>query len=196
MIGSKTPFVQMTLSSGSPPATNALPGDAALRPWRRYWARMFDLFLFLAVGSVVLQRFLPVVLPGLWSMDVRDPRTLLVFAAWVPAETPCLALFGTTPGKALYGIRLARPQGVTVLAALSRSAKVWFRGLGMAIPPISLFTLMAAYDRLKQDGRTSWDGDGDWTVTHATIGTGRWIVIGLCWVLAAVALEVASKLLA
>ncbi|MFZ5782295.1 MAG: RDD family protein [Pseudomonadota bacterium] len=182
----------MTLSPSPQPPPYAIPADAALHPWRRYWARMFNLFLVLVIGSVVLQRILPAVLPGLWTLDVRDPRTLLAFAAWVPVETLCLVLFGTTPGKALYGIRLARPQGVTLLAALSRSAKVWFRGLGMAIPLVSIFTLVAAYERLVRDGRTSWDADAGWTVTHATLGTGRWIAIGLCWVLVAAMIEAAG----
>jgi len=192
MIGSKTPLVQMTLSPDAPPTPNAIPADAALHPWRRYWARMLDLFLFFVAGGVVLQRILPIVLPGLWTLDVRDPRTLLAFAAWIPVETLCLVLFGTTPGKALYGIRLSRPQGVTLRAALSRSAKVWFRGLGMAIPLVSIFTLVVAYERLARDGRTSWDADADWTVTHSTLGTGRWIAIGLCWVLVAAMIEAAG----
>ncbi len=168
-------------------AVPALPGAAGAgnHPWRRYFARIFDVYLFMLFGGFSLG-FLA---PSLFDGDGQSSRGtdqllgLIGLAAYVPVEAIMLSAFGGTPGRALYGIRLLPTRGtLTFGAALNRSAAVWLKGMGLGIPIVSLITAITAYKKLKESGTTSWDASQGWTVSHAQLGTGRWIAIVVTWI--------------
>ena len=102
-----------------------------------------------------------------------------VVLMWVFVEPLCLSVFGTTPGKWLLRIRLVcnGNQELSYGRALKRSVMVWWRGLGAGVPLINLITLIVAFSKLKHQGQTSWDADGDFTVTHTNIGVGRTVLV-------------------
>jgi len=155
------------------PEASPISGPQA-RPWVRYWARMGDLILFALPMGVVLTVIWPSLL-----VDTESGGGLLlglmVLLSWALVEPLCLSVFGTTPWRSLLRIRLQHPDGrpISYGEALRRSLKVWVKGLGLGLPFVSLITLFVAYRRLKREGRTSWDADGGFTVTHQTIGAGR-----------------------
>jgi len=74
--------------------------------------------------------------------------------------------------------------------ALSRSFKVWWRGLAAGFPFINLLTLTHAETDLNTDSITSWDREGGFIVTHEKIGILRLVIaaicLGLCFALAAI----------
>lgn len=149
--------------------------SAQVRPWVRYWARMFDLCLFgLPAGFLLV--FLA---PQVFSQKGTDSLLwILLLFAWIPIESLLLSAFGSTPGKWLFRIKLLYREGseIPYSVALSRSSKVWWRGLGIGFPLISLITLAVAYRRLTRNSVTSWDREDKFVVSHERIGMPR--VIG------------------
>ncbi len=92
-----------------------------------------------------------------------------------------LAVFGTTPGKAILCIRVRNADGskLTYFQALGRTFSVWLRGQGLNIPLVALITAITAYSRLKNDGSTSWDQVGGFIIVHRKISWWRWILFCL-----------------
>ena len=155
-----------------------------VHPWRRYFARMFDIYTFGLMAGVALGILSPSVFNGSSQSSSTEDQFLglLMIAAYVPFEAFSLYAFGTTVGKVLYGIKLFPSTGqVAFPQALRRSASVWVSGLGIGIPLISLFTMISAYRKLKATGTTTWDAQIQWSVTHSEFGVARWVGIFLCW---------------
>ena len=146
-----------------------------VRPWVRYWARIFDIYVFcLAVGFIL----------GMFEFEEFLDNTndvalgmILVFI-WILVEAILLSSFQTTPGKWLFKTKLTTISGeqINFSQAFSRSLKVWWRGLGTGFPIATLITHIIAYKNLTRDGITSWDRESGFTVTHAKIGIPRVIV--------------------
>jgi len=168
------PTLQPTVSAT--PDTECVPSGEQSRPWVRYWARMVDFFLFALLAGIVLAF---VYAPALEIPDALFGVILLF--AYVFVEAAMLAAWGTTPGKVILNIRLRNGDGskLSYADALSRAFNVWFRGEGIGIPIVALFTQISAYNRLMKQGLTSWDEEGSFKVTHRTIGAWRTIVVVL-----------------
>ena len=100
---------------------------------------------------------------------------IVLYLVWVPAESVFLALFGTTPAKWLFGIRVAHPGGnlLSFPEALNRSFLVFLQGVGLGIPFVALFTQLFAYRRLTKTGTTLWDTSAGAVVLHKKWGVVR-----------------------
>jgi hypothetical protein len=109
-------------------------------------------------------------------------------------ESLLLSTIGTTPGKWLFKIRLIPPSGERpkYSTALSRSLKVWWRGLGMGFPFVSLITMTIAYEKLKKNGITTWDKDGGFIVVHERIGPLR-VIVAAAFFISILLLELLGK---
>lgn len=83
-----------------------------------------------------------------------------------------IGLSGRTPGKWLFGIRIAGPDGgpIGVWRALRREVSVFAYGLGLGLPLVSIVTLILAYRRLKSRGATRWDAGQGILVLHRPEG--------------------------
>jgi uncharacterized RDD family membrane protein YckC len=164
-----------TAVSEAPPTLVKAIAVAQVRPWVRYWARIFDIYLAAIVGGIVIAIFNPDAFnkPGSYQLF----NLILVFS-WVFLESLLLSTTGTTPGKWLFKIRLIPPSGEKpdYSTALSRSFKVWWRGLGIGFPLVNLITLIVAHVKLTKNGITTWDKDDGFTVVHDRIGPLRVIV--------------------
>jgi uncharacterized RDD family membrane protein YckC len=165
------------------------PAAPGVRPWVRFWARQFDLLLFgvffVGPAAFVAGR----INPPLASFAKEAPGEFQAFLAvvatfmWAVVESELLAANGTTPGKSLFKVRIAHPNYATIPfeAALTRSLKVWFRGLALGFPLINLLTMAYARDKLERDGSTSWDKEGGFVVRHERIGAVRVEVDPIGW---------------
>jgi len=156
--------------------------DASPHPWRRYFARMFDLYVFFILFFMLLG----VAFPRLFakydkSLDVLSG--VIGAAAYAVFEGFWTNVFGASLGKRLYAIRIERTNGeeMTLGASLQRSFTVWIKGIGIGIPLISLVTLIAAHRRLSLEGQTSWDRDFHFRVSHRKLSWLRWLFILLLW---------------
>lgn len=150
------------------------PSGSQVRPWIRYWARTVDFLIFSLLTGFVIALVHPEFLE---MSDALVGMVLLVF--YNLYEPVLLSLIGTTPMKALLNVRVRNREGnkLTFPEALVRMLKVWLRGLGLGIPLISLFTHITAYNRLKNQGITSWDQDGGFVISHRDVPWWRWLVL-------------------
>ena len=164
---------------GAPIASGYTPSGEQVRPWVRFCARGVDnLLVSFLVGFVLGLIYEPV-------LEMPDILLgIIVMFVYVFVEPAMLAGWGTTPGKALLRVRLRNSDGskLSYTEALSRAFLVWFRGEGFGIPIIGFFTQIHAYNRLTKQGITSWDEDGNFTVSHQVIGTWRVIVAVLLFI--------------
>ncbi len=147
-----------------------------VRPWVRFFARIIDIWLWSFAIGVLLAIFSP-------QLNITKENDYAIgmvgLFIWVFVEPFCLSTFGTTPGKFLLKTRLIynAPHALTYGQALKRSAKVWWRGLAAGFPLISLGTLIYAYRMLRANGRTTWDAEEGFRVSHGRIGTGRGLLV-------------------
>lgn len=169
------------------------PSGPQIRPWLRYWARMFDNYLF-AICSVLLIGCIAILLEifgvQLERFNWLDSRIfeilsgLIFLFAYVFVEPIFLSTWGTTPGKALFKIRVRQPNGdkLSYRAALSRSFNVWAKGLACGIGLFQLFTFWNAYNHLKTYNVTIWDYGSRYKVSHQTLGPIRVVIILLLFI--------------
>jgi uncharacterized RDD family membrane protein YckC len=144
-------------------------GIPQIRPWVRYFARACDIWIFaMAVGLALGMAGLAEGVPE-WALGMVIPFL------WVFLEAGLISNWGTTPGKRLLGTWVADKMGnrLSYGEALSRSFSVWFMGLGFGLPVVSLVTLICSFVKLRRDGVTAWDRDGQYAVIHERIGVGR-----------------------
>ncbi|MBY5443799.1 MULTISPECIES: RDD family protein [Rhizobium] len=138
------------------------------RPWPRFWARLIDTLL---IGSIIIFAaaiafviYAPDLYLHMISMNdgvigiIVLPITGLVLAI-------LMILTGTTPGKAIIGVRVPVPEGRSRFAFfLSRELKVWAAGWGLGIPFLNLYTQSRQYRLLAAGQPTSYDADTATTV--------------------------------
>ncbi len=139
----------------APPEDQALPGH----PWRRCFARGLDLFLYgfpLSVLNVLLLRLPPSLIQSipfrLFDLYVSLGLMLLI-------EPLLLHFWGTTPGKALFGIVLRSSTGekLTLAEARKRTWDVFVVGMGCGIPFYSLWREYKCYKFCADGDRCVWE---------------------------------------
>lgn len=164
----------------TPPPADGPGGESTqpgTHPWRRYFAKLFDIFTMglgafvvaVMIGSVVSPDGMQ---PLLKALDNQIIAGLVIMLVWIPMEATCLSLFGTTLGRAIFGIKLRTAAGgkLGFGEAMTRSFGVAFAGMGGSIPIVTMFTHYFAYSRLTKSGTTSWDEAGKFEVSHADWG--------------------------
>ena len=152
-------------------------------PWRRLFARTVDictagLVLFMLL-IFAFSATMPEQAAG-FAKAIENPiiASVVLYLIWLPAEALLLSLFGTTPAKWLFGIRVAHPGGnlLSFAAALNRSFLVFVQGVGFGIPFVALFTQLFAYRRLTKTGTTLWDTSANAVLLHKKWGVFRALV--------------------
>ena len=143
------------------------------RPWVRWLARTFDVYIFIFISSYVASVLLPEFYVRNWLF-----WSFLSIPLWIFVEAFLLTTFGTTPGKWLLKVNVALASSDDILysKALSRSAKVCWRGYGLGLPFVQFITSIVAFNNLKKNGVTSWDREEGFLITHKKIGAIRLIV--------------------
>lgn len=109
--------------------------------WRRYFARTLDIQLYTTLLAVLLQLTCRLNLLRLEESGGRFLLTLGGLALMLGAETVMLHLWGTTPGKALLGLKLLREDGsfLSWEESARRTGKVTaFFGLSLLLAEIPL----------------------------------------------------------
>ena len=148
-------------------------------PWRRLFARTVDIctagFVLFMLLIFAFSATMPEQAAG-FAKAIENPiiASVVLYLIWLPAEALLLSLFGTTPAKWLFGIRVAHPGGdlLSLSEAVNRSFLVFVQGVGFGIPFVALFTQLFAYRRLTKTGTTLWD-----TSTRAVVLHQKWGVL-------------------
>jgi uncharacterized RDD family membrane protein YckC len=153
---------------------------ASPRPWNRFWARSIDYTLFF-VAFYVLVFFLAlqelsltfsdnILLEMLFWFVISNVLLVLYEAAWI-------STFGTTPGKALFSIKILTNFGynLSFKQALDRAFSVLASGFAFLIffPVIPMFTMWSSYKEIKNTGVAKWDKTEKHKVVHKPVGNIR-----------------------
>lgn len=134
---------------------------------RRFWARWFDLHLFVGVWWFAM-----------WAAGrdieatLNNPLVILFqYVPWFVLETFLLHRFGTTPGKWLLGLKVVNNDAslLSLGEATRRSAGVLCIGLGFGWVYLVLICQIMAYFNAKRLGRPFWDHSGGHHVTAAPL---------------------------
>jgi hypothetical protein len=166
------------------------------RPFIRFWARMFD---YTAVSVLVFHLSdlaVPQGLPGeqlsevfnRYMEEMQKPEALifartlfLSLIGWQFLEAVLIHLYGTTPGKALFGIRVKTEDGkaVPIKTSLGRSFYVYVMGVGFYQFPLILIGMIFSYFRIQSTGNCLWDQHLKIRVENPPLGALR-IGLALC----------------
>lgn len=162
--------------------------DPMANPWRRWLARLFDLWwqaplVFLALGSV-LRLAWPAFVRWIDTPFAGKLFGLLCIPVALLLDAALHAIAGNTPGKAMLGVRVRRGDGcpLTFVQLVRRNLGMWIGGLGFGIPLIGLFTMGRQYGRLRKGLQASYDGDS-FLVRAQPIGWARRSGFGLVFML-------------
>lgn len=128
-----------------------------VHPWRRYFARTFDYSLITLVISTIMLVVLRIRPLSNWLSILIEYGALLLS---IPIQALMLSLWGTTPGKWLFGISVISENGNTMdySVALDREWQAFTRGYGMGLPVFQLVRLIMSYN-FYCDNRLTWDSN-------------------------------------
>lgn len=143
------------------PETDALPTVCSIP--RRLLARTFDwlLTLYLLMLVLALAGYNPA---GANSLLMNLGLAVILLLA----EPLLLHLFGTTPGKALLGLRLTGADGrrLTYSEGFTRLIMLAWYGLGLGIPIWNLVQLYRSAKRCADGEPQPWDADVAYTAQN------------------------------
>lgn len=190
------------------PAGSRHPISAA---WRRFLIRVADLSLASAVlfGLLVLltpeKNFLPGLFADLLDVRLEDSGAGSLFAWCSDAallfvllpgalgiDALVHAVFGSTPGRALYGVKLRTRQGIlSPRAYLLRNYQVWLNGFGLGLLPVAMVTMAWQFVRVARGQGTSYDHAESLTIQFEDAS--HWRVVAI-YLLAAFGLSISLGL--
>lgn len=140
-----------------------------VQPWTRFFARQCDYLTFeFVVLELALFSYLDVRTVLALSLGELILISFIFKFLWVFFEALLLSMYGTTPGKFIFGIRIYDAEGETLTygAALKRALLVWVKGMGLALPLMNPIMMILGYRQLANNHETSWDRDSGSTVDH------------------------------
>ena len=133
-------------------------------PWRRYFARFIDSWLY-GTASLAFSTLVLGLNPSHESAGTSFFEWLLGSLLLLTFEPLCLRFFAATPGKWLLGISVRDHDGkcLSFSEAFARTWKVYVMGLGLGIPIAALITYLLAYRRSLKGEDQPWDSEyGRW----------------------------------
>jgi predicted RNA-binding Zn-ribbon protein involved in translation (DUF1610 family) len=187
----RTKYAYSQVSDDTAPGTYA-SAVAEPHPWIRFFARMFDIYVFANLLMIVFQYF-RIHLAGFLLLtghlisvplyDVVDTVLSYIVATTllIPIESLWLCLCGTTPGKWLLGVSVRSVEGrkPSYGKALRRSALVCVEGLMFEVPVLSIVCLALGFRTLNRTNTTPWDLGAGTVVQHRELSALRAAIIVL-----------------
>ena len=152
-------------------------------PWRRFFARDLDFMLYNLLSVALFYDFL---YSKLLSLLATAAMMLLI-------EPLLLHLFGTTPGKWIFGIRITdnEERRLQYGAGVERTWTVLWEGEALRIPVIMYYFLYKSYKTCENGEKLPWEWDSE--VTYQDDKVWRCGVYALAYI-AVLALQVVSIL--
>lgn len=161
-------------------------------PWRRYLARMLDIFMY----NILWSAFLAFVFHS--NLITRSNfenifHSYIALVMMLFLEPLWLHLLGTTPGKAIFGLRIENPDGsrISYGEGFERTWGVIGAGIGYNIPIYSLVRLWKSYKVCSENETQPWDESTSYIIKD-TKGYRGVLYIGVHAVLLAVLLTIIS----
>ncbi len=141
---------------------------SALKCFARFAARWLDFLLFFNLCIAVMFAFRSAGWIELSYFQFFSKVLILLLPPWHLFEAYMITRWGTTPGKALLGIRITDKNGdhLGYAASLRRSLGVFVVGLACYIWFLPIISSLFAFYYLWWHGRTFWDSTTNTKVTH------------------------------
>jgi len=144
-------------------------------PWRRFFGRLIDLWA-LALPTAFLVSVAASAASMEFALWIQEPGSEYAFG-WLIlplvlfTEAIIYAIFGTTLGKALLGIKVVTVSAdpVTFSQYAKRLVGVYWSGLGTGFPLVSLFTMAYQCGRLRKGRHAGYD-EGRFNIKATKIG--------------------------
>ncbi|RQF81504.1 DnaJ domain-containing protein [Pseudomonas aeruginosa] len=153
--------------------------EAGFHPWRRYFARLIDVCVFVLIGFVF---FLVIIKnENLPLLTFLFSNVFLLFASSfvfvVVVEVLFLLVWGNTVGKALMGVKIESSDGGSIepLQVVKRSVLVNLLGQGAHIPSLSGLLNMVSYFHLRNSGLSYWDRVSGTNVLCKSLSVKQWV---------------------
>ena len=142
------------------PPESKLSAERKGYAWRRFFARLIDSIVLafpLVIASVLL-------LPASSKGYITNLTIFSALLLTIPYEAYLLSIWGTTIGKRVMGIYIAKREGglLSVNEAAARSLYVFIYGLGL----LGWITNYNCYFLFIQHGVTYWDRELEIDVTY------------------------------
>ncbi len=137
---------------------------------RRFFAFLFDLFLFTAPIQIAWTIIDPAGFVAFSTGAYGLSYAMLKACTAIPLIALCTRLLGTTPGKWLLGLRVELPENAGFTAVFKRTMLSFVVGAGAQMGYFALFFYFFSYRTLKDTGSTAWDKRYETKVLAKTIG--------------------------
>lgn len=126
-------------------------------PWRRFFARSFDMSLYSLIVTIVLLYVFRVNPTG--SRLSQNLEMIAVGIIMLFVEPLFLFKLGTTPGKSIFGLKLRNNDGnnITYIQGLWRTFYVIKDGCGFNIPFYILYRNFKSFKICTANEEMSWD---------------------------------------
>ena len=160
------------------------------RPFVRFFARIFDYTMVAVIVFLFSDIEFPQPAPGETFTDLfarymeqmQQPEAvvlartqLIALIVWQLLEGILIHMIGTTPGKALFGIRVTKEDGanLSIKTSIGRSFYVYVLGAGFYQFPFILIGGIFSFFRLKGSGKCLWDQHLQCKVMTKSLSVGR-----------------------
>jgi len=128
-------------------------------PWQRFFARYTDQNLYFLIWVAIAYLLLHWNLSNLSNFEWIVSALFITFGMMILIEPFMLKIFGTTFGKAIFGIHVKDVYGcnLTLRKGYKRVLNVFIYGYGCSIPIYNLIVLHKNYKICRDHGCMSWD---------------------------------------
>ncbi|MDF1753480.1 MAG: RDD family protein [Verrucomicrobiales bacterium] len=182
------------------PTKRKFPVANEVRPLTRFWARYFDYTVVLVIVVIFSEFEIPKVDSGASISDLmaksyelaesdeyRQLMKMVIYSIpiWHVIESIMISVFGTTPGKALFGIHIVSSSGskLSLYSSIYRSFLVYILGVGLFYFSLLTFATMTfSFVRLMTRGICPWDQILDLKVKHPPLSFGRILLAILAFI--------------
>lgn len=131
--------------------------------WRRYFARMLDIYLIALVSlpiiSLILCRYSASFINLATNPNKQDVLNIMMLPVVLFLEAIIFGFFGNTPGKALLGLKVikANDEPLGFMQYLKRNLTIWWNGLAFGIPLLSILAMISQANLVRKCQLTSYD---------------------------------------
>ena len=128
-------------------------------PWARFFARLFDITLIAFLAGI----FVAIVEPSFLDISNAGIEFIALFTLYplyyLLIEPWMITSFGTTPGKALYGIRVrdSNNSNINFRDSVRRGKIIWLNGEWLCVPLLIAVGRIRSYNYYQRKGITYWD---------------------------------------
>ena len=151
-------------------------------PWRRFFARELDLFLYGTIWSLILMLGFNVMLSGRHPMAELIIDTVITVLMVILIEPVLLTKFGTTFGKWILGLSVTDQEDrrLSYGDAVYRTWKVLGRGIGYGIPGYVLFREYKSYKACTENQVLEWEEDSTLVLKDSKVW--RYVAVAGAWI--------------